>query len=144
MGISMSLSVESPFVFGVKVSGETFTDRVVETERLKANFEHGINTILISPRRMGKTSLVEKVRTVVESDTLKIARFDAFGILLPLGLDKKAGRRHKKAQAEHCHHHLQRRRGLGDQAKQKTKPKRPQPDVIKGRFFHKITIEIEN
>ena len=79
MGISMSLSVESPFVFGVKVSGETFTDRVVETERLKANFEHGINTILISPRRMGKTSLVEKVRTVVESDTLKIARFDAFG-----------------------------------------------------------------
>ena len=79
MGISMSLSVESPFVFGVKVSGETFTDRVVETERLKANFEHGINTILISPRRMGKTSLVEKVRTVVESDSLKIARFDAFG-----------------------------------------------------------------
>lgn len=70
---------EVPFVFGVRVEGDTFTDRKEETNRLKMNFLYGVNTILISPRRMGKTSLVEKVCSLVESDTLKIAKIDAFG-----------------------------------------------------------------
>lgn len=70
---------ETPFVFGVRVEGNTFTDRKEETNRLKMNFLYGVNTILISPRRMGKTSLVEKVCSLVESDTLKIAKIDAFG-----------------------------------------------------------------
>lgn len=70
---------EAPFVFGVRVEGDTFTDRKEETNRLKMNFLYGVNTILISPRRMGKTSLVEKVCSLVESNTLKIAKIDAFG-----------------------------------------------------------------
>ena len=70
---------ESPFVFGVKVKGDTFTDRREETENLKMNFTYGVNTILISPRRMGKTSLVDKVCSIVESDKIRIARLDAFG-----------------------------------------------------------------
>lgn len=70
---------EAPFVFGVRVEGDTFTDRKEETNRLKMNFLYGVNTILISPRRMGKTSLVERVCSLVESDTLKIAKIDAFG-----------------------------------------------------------------
>ncbi len=70
---------EAPFVFGVRVEGNTFTDRKEETNHLKMNFLYGVNTILISPRRMGKTSLVEKVCSLVESDTLKIAKIDAFG-----------------------------------------------------------------
>ena len=57
----MATIYEAPFVFGVRVEGDTFTDRREETERLKMNFLYGINTILISPRRMGKTSLVDKV-----------------------------------------------------------------------------------
>ncbi len=75
----MTKNFEAPFVFGVRVEGDTFTDRKEETERLKANLTYGINTILISPRRMGKTSLVDKVCSLVESDDLKIARIDAFG-----------------------------------------------------------------
>ena len=59
--------------------GNTFTDRKEETNRLKMNFLYGVNTILISPRRMGKTSLVEKVCSLVESESLKIAKIDAFG-----------------------------------------------------------------
>ena len=58
----MRKSKEAPFVFGVRVEGDSFTDRREETERLKANFTYGVNTILISPRRMGKTSLVEAFR----------------------------------------------------------------------------------
>ena len=75
----MVKNFEAPFVFGVRVEGDTFTDRKEETERLKANFTYGVNTILISPRRMGKTSLVDKVCSLVESDNIKIARIDAFG-----------------------------------------------------------------
>ena len=49
------------FVYGTAVSGGNFTDRKEETARLKKDFEVGLNTILISPRRMGKTSLIKKV-----------------------------------------------------------------------------------
>ena len=75
----MGKNMEAPFVFGVRVEGDTFTDRREETARLKANFTYGVNTILISPRRMGKTSLVDKVCALVASDDIKIVRMDAFG-----------------------------------------------------------------
>lgn len=75
----MANKFESPFVFGVRVEGDTFTDRRIETDRLKANFTYGVNTILISPRRMGKTSLVDRVCSLVGSDDIRIARIDAFG-----------------------------------------------------------------
>ena len=57
------------FVYGTSVSGDNFTDRVEETSRIKKNFRAGINTILISPRRIGKTSLVKKV--ISEMDGLE-------------------------------------------------------------------------
>ena len=75
----MSKNIDSPFVFGVRVEGDTFTDHREETERLKSNFTDGVNTILISPRRMGKKLLVDKVCSLVESENIKIARIDAFG-----------------------------------------------------------------
>ena len=71
--------MDSPFVFGVRVEGDAFTDRKEETKRLKMNFLYGVNTILISPRRMGKTSLVDKACALVKSDSVKIAKMDAFG-----------------------------------------------------------------
>ena len=69
----------APFVFGVRVEGDVFTDRREETKRLAANFRYGVNTILISPRRMGKTSLVDKVASMIQGDDIKVARIDAFG-----------------------------------------------------------------
>lgn len=67
-----------PFVFGVATSGDNFTDREKETARLLLNFQHGINTVLISPRRWGKTSLVQKVCRLAQSDTLKVVYLDIF------------------------------------------------------------------
>ena len=69
---------EKPFTFGVATAGENFTDREQETARLLANFRYGVNTILISPRRWGKTSLVKKVCGLAESDKLKIVFMDIF------------------------------------------------------------------
>lgn len=75
----MANTHDLPFVFGVKTEGNKFTDRKTETEELKMNFLYGVNTIIISPRRMGKTSLVEKVIGLVDDHQVKIAKFDAFG-----------------------------------------------------------------
>ena len=67
-----------PFIFGVATSGDNFTDREQETVRLLSNFTHGVNTVLISPRRWGKTSLVKKVCKLAQSEKLKIVYLDIF------------------------------------------------------------------
>lgn len=67
-----------PFIFGVATSGDNFTDRGKETERLLLNFQNGVNTVLISPRRWGKTSLVQKVCNLAQSDKLKVVYLDIF------------------------------------------------------------------
>ena len=70
--------INKPFIFGVAASGDNFTDREKETERLLQNFRHGINTVLISPRRWGKTSLVRKVCGLVQTDQIKVVYLDIF------------------------------------------------------------------
>ena len=67
-----------PFIFGVATSGDNFTDREKEAARLLSNFTHGVNTILISPRRWGKTSLVKKVCNLAQSNQLRIVYLDIF------------------------------------------------------------------
>jgi uncharacterized protein len=52
--------METAFVYGKIVSEENFTNREKDMERLLSNFENRTNTILISPRRWGKSSLVAK------------------------------------------------------------------------------------
>ena len=47
--------METPFVFGKIASDKNFTDRKNETDRLVSNFQSSVNTILISPRRWGKS-----------------------------------------------------------------------------------------
>ena len=67
------------FVYGVAVTDYNFTGRKDEIRRLKANFESGINTILISPRRYGKTSLVDHVCRNMDNKDILIVRLDIFG-----------------------------------------------------------------
>ena len=70
--------MERAFVYGMSVEGENFTDRVKETKRLKMNFENGINVILVSPRRMGKSSIVKKVKSEIETTTLRVVYMDIY------------------------------------------------------------------
>ncbi|MBR4391435.1 MAG: ATP-binding protein [Bacteroidales bacterium] len=64
--------MKKSFIYGVAVEGNNFTDREKETRRLKQDFENGQNMILISPRRMGKTSLVRKVQTLVDKNIVTV------------------------------------------------------------------------
>ena len=70
--------MEKAFVFGKSVEGVNFTDRVEETKRLKMNFENGINVILVSPRRMGKSSIVKKVKAEIANPEIKIVYMDIY------------------------------------------------------------------
>ncbi len=70
--------MEKAFVYGMSVEGNNFTDRTEETRRIKADFEHGINVILISPRRMGKTSLVKKVIAEMDNPMIKVVYMDIY------------------------------------------------------------------
>lgn len=74
----MKIMENKPFTFGVATSGDNFTDREKETKHLLLNFRHGVNTVLISPRRWGKTSLVQKVCLLAQSDKLKVVYLDIF------------------------------------------------------------------
>lgn len=62
----------------MSVEGNNFTDRENETRRLKKDFENGVNVILISPRRMGKTSLVKKVRSEITNPEIKVVMMDIY------------------------------------------------------------------
>ena len=68
----------NPFVFGKAAEGAYFTDRAEDAKRLTANLTHGINTILISPRRWGKTSLVKKVINDIDNPEIKTVFLDIF------------------------------------------------------------------
>ena len=70
--------MKKPFVYGKSVDADNFTDRQKETKRLLANFCYGMNTIIISPRRMGKTSLVRKVQRSIQDPKVKVIYMDVY------------------------------------------------------------------
>ncbi len=51
--------VNNPFVVGKYMSDEYFCDRVEETEFLRKQIHNGRNVALISPRRIGKSGLIQ-------------------------------------------------------------------------------------
>ncbi len=74
--------MNTPFIFGKLAVDQNFTNRSAEIIKLKQNFISGINTILISPRRWGKSSLVKKAAMEVESEqkNIRIIYLDMFNI----------------------------------------------------------------
>jgi uncharacterized protein len=70
----------TPFVYGKIAAGEDFTDREEEALRLRSNFKGNINTILISPRRWGKSSLVKKAAMSVKDKKIIFCFIDLFNV----------------------------------------------------------------
>lgn len=61
--------MEIPFVYGKIADGSNFTDRRQDTEKLVNNFKGLVNTVIISPRRWGKTSLVHHALQSMSKET---------------------------------------------------------------------------
>jgi len=55
----MAAKLKNPFVIGGYVSAEYFCDRAIESKELVGAFENERNMVIVSPRRMGKTGLIE-------------------------------------------------------------------------------------
>lgn len=73
---------DTPFVFGKLATKSDFTDRDNEIAQLASNFRSLVNTIIISPRRWGKTSLVNRVSEMmdIQEPDLKICHIDLFNV----------------------------------------------------------------
>ena len=73
---------ETPFIFGKIVSAAFFTDRTEETGHLAGNFNSLINTVIISPRRWGKLSLVQKASEITQQNNslIKFCFIDMFNV----------------------------------------------------------------
>jgi hypothetical protein len=77
------MDMETPFVFGKIATDVNFTDREQETAWLVQNFTSLINSIIISPRRWGKSSLVHKAASVAmaQDKELRVCDIDLFNVL---------------------------------------------------------------
>lgn len=73
--------MRSPFTFGKLASGPYFIDREKERGKLAANIRSYVHTVLISPRRWGKSSLVRKVAEEVgREEDVSFCSIDLFNI----------------------------------------------------------------
>lgn len=74
--------METPFIFGKIATDKNFTDRETETSCLIQNFTSLINTIIISPRRWGKSSLVNKAAKLAmeQESKLRVCNIDLFNV----------------------------------------------------------------
>ena len=74
MAKEKTINLRNPFVYQGYVSPTYFCDRTEETEELISNLQNGRNTVLISPRRIGKTGLIKNAfHHIMQTD--KDARF---------------------------------------------------------------------
>lgn len=100
----------NPFSFGGPVSGAAFTGRERETGLLVAWIRGGVNVVVASPRRYGKTSLLRRaqeelaqddpVAAVVATNVLVCRDVDTLAARLAAGAYRIPGARwHRSAQA---------------------------------------------
>ncbi len=71
--------MDIPFIYGRLAEKESFIDRVDDRRELKNFLRHGINVILVSPRRWGKSSLVKTAmdELAAEDSHTKVCFMDA-------------------------------------------------------------------
>lgn len=72
--------MELPFEYGEIVSKNQFVNRTEERKRLATNLKGGLNTILISSRRLGKSSLVKQVELDIKDKSVVFCYLDLFRI----------------------------------------------------------------
>ena len=74
--------MKTPFVYGRIATEDDFTDREDETRLLVTHFSSLVNTVIISPRRWGKSSLVNRAaaEAMSEDRDLRVCIIDLFNV----------------------------------------------------------------
>jgi AAA+ ATPase superfamily predicted ATPase len=70
------LTMQNPFLFGKIVTGAHFCNRDKEKELLEENLKGGQSVVIISPRRMGKSSLLAVVSNSLTAQGILCGRVD--------------------------------------------------------------------
>lgn len=70
----------NPFLFGKIVTGEHFCNREEEKRILEENLKGGQSLVVISPRRMGKSSLLAVIANRFKSSGIVCGRIDYFAL----------------------------------------------------------------
>lgn len=73
------MRIENPFKYGELCTGENFCNRQAELKRLRGAFRDGQSVVLISPRRWGKSSLVNQALQTYKGKVIAV-KIDCFGI----------------------------------------------------------------
>lgn len=60
--------MENPFHYGAPATGPNFVGRRSELDALVARMRNGVNVVVVSPRRYGKTSLLLRAQQVMDHD----------------------------------------------------------------------------
>jgi AAA+ ATPase superfamily predicted ATPase len=71
----------NPFKYGGVVSGEFFYNRVDDVKKIKADIQNGNNLIMYAPRRYGKTSLIIKILSELENESINTIYIDFFNVI---------------------------------------------------------------
>ncbi len=71
----------NPFVYGERVSGDNFCNRVREIRELASEISSGQNIMIYSPRRFGKTSLMDAVLKEVATKGIVTLYIDLFPVI---------------------------------------------------------------
>ena len=82
----------NPFRYGQIATGEFFADRASETERLVAEALAGQNTVIISPRRYGKTSVGLHAREQLQHQKVK-SSLVSWALVIRSSLNMRLSRR---------------------------------------------------
>jgi hypothetical protein len=100
--------MRNPFHYGTPVTGEHFAGREVELRALTARMRDGINVVVVSPRRYGKTSLLTAAAAAVERSGGAVVQLNVLrcrdertlaGPLVTHAYRVKGGRWHRLRQA---------------------------------------------
>ena len=75
-----NMIIVNPFRYGKIVDEPYFIDRVNELKQIKNDLVSGVNLIIYSPRRYGKTSLIIKVLKESEKEKYYVIYIDFFKI----------------------------------------------------------------
>lgn len=71
--------MDNPFRYGELVTGDHFTNRTEELAELEQDLRSGQNVVVMSPRRLGKTSLILTVIARLRKQGVLVAYLDLFG-----------------------------------------------------------------
>lgn len=127
--------MSNPFILQVIPSGHSFANRILEIKELTSHAINGVNVVLFSPRRYGKTSLAQQIQADLKKKGFYTIYVDFF---LTTSVDEVAGRIAKSVYSV-----LHKHESLLDKRSRLLKVFKTFRPVLKPSFPEGVTVSVE-